>query len=93
MYNIANCTDEDIYSTNLINRYVILKEECAKSEEEQLVLVTGGFGSYPRKNGDAIYVKEVKSFPKSYKIEKSDDYLLGIARDSVVKKHKELYVR
>lgn len=97
MYTLNDCTDEDVYSTDLQGRFVILKEEFFKKEfkdeKYQLVRCTGGFGCDPTKTGNAIFVKELNDEPESYRIERCNHDILGIAKDSVVKAHKEKYCK
>ena len=74
---------------------LILKEDFFKpeyrDEKFQIVLAMSGFGCDPQKMGNAIYVKELCENPESYRIERCDNHILGIAKDSVVKQHLEKY--
>ncbi len=97
MYTKQDCTDEDVYSTDLQGRFVIIKPEFFKEEYKdekyQIVLCTGGFGCDPQKMGNAIVVKELNSEPGTYRIERCNHDILGFAKDSVVRAHKEKYCK
>ena len=96
MYTLKDCTDENVYNSDLQGRFVILKEDFFKpeyqSEKYQLVLCTGGFGCNPTE-GNFIFVTEINSNPKSYKIKRDDKDILGFAKDSIVRAHKEKYCK
>ena len=96
MYTIRDCTDEDVRTTDIEGRYIILKTEFLaenyRNEEHQLVKVVGGFGCDPRTNKNSIDVEEqTVNDPEKYRINRCDDGILGIAKDSVVRMHKEKY--
>lgn len=95
MYTIHDCTDEDVYRENLEGRYVILKEDFFKpefrDEKYQIVLCAGGFGCDPTKLGNAVFVREVNSEPETYRLERCNKDILGFAKDSIVREHKEKY--
>lgn len=96
MYTIHDCTDEDVRTTDIEGRYIILKAEFLaenyRNEEHQLVKVVGGFGCDPRTNKNSIDVEEqTVNDPEKYRINRCDDGILGIAKDSVVITHKEKY--
>lgn len=97
MYTAKDCTDEDVYGVNLEGRFVILKEEFFKEqfrdEKYQIVLCRGGFGCDPQKMGNAIFVEEVNDNPESYRIERCNHDILGFAKDSVVRAHREKYCK
>lgn len=96
MYNAKDCTNENVYKSQLEGRYLILKEEFFKPEfrleKYQLVLCTGGFGSDPSKIGNAIYVREINDNPESYRIQRCDHNILGIAKDTTVAAHKKKFL-
>ena len=56
MYSAKDCTNENVYKSQLEGRYLILKEEFFKPEfrleKYQLVLCVGGIGSDPSKIGN-----------------------------------------
>lgn len=95
MYTLQNCTDESLSSTNLENRYVILKTEFFKSEYQnekyQLVLAKGGFGCDPNKIGNAIFVAEIFENGESYRIDRCDHNILGLASETTIAEYKEKY--
>lgn len=99
MYTIKDCTDEDVFTTNIEGRYVIVKEEflanAYRTEEYQLVKAVGGFGCNPKASlGNAIYVEEQTSNdPQKYRVDRCDDAFIGIAKDSTVKSHKDKYMK
>ena len=97
MYTEHDCTDEDVYGTDLQGRFVILKPEFFKTEyrdeKYQLVKCCGGFGCDPQKMGNAIFVEEVNDNPESYRIERCNHDILGFAKDSVVREHREKYCK
>lgn len=96
MYTIKDCTDEDAYLIDLKGRFVILSNDYFKEDyrdkKYQLVLCTGGFGCDPSKTGNAIFVKEINDDPASFRINRCDREILGVAEDSVVMKHKETFL-
>lgn len=97
MYTLNDCTDEHFLTTDLKNRYLILKPEFLKDEymdeKYQLVIALEGFGCIPNGPGIAIFVKEVNDNPSSYKINKANYDILGIAKDEVVTRHKQKYLK
>ena len=96
LYTISDCTDESLSDTCIEGRYIILKEEFFKDEfknkKYQLVIAAGGFGCDPSKMGNAIFVKELFPDGESYRIERCNREILGIASDSTVAKYKEEYL-
>ena len=96
MFTIHDCTDEDVRYTPLQGRFVILTEDGFrdeyKDEKHQLVLCTGGFGCDPHSdNGFTIQVQELYEDGDKYKIDRRDNAILGIAKDSVVSAYREKY--
>lgn len=96
MYTLANCTEESLSKTNLENRYIILEpssfKEEFRDEKYQLVLASGGFGCDPEKMGNAIFVKEVILDGESYRVNRCDRVILGLANDATIAYHKEKYL-
>lgn len=74
---------------NIEGKIVVLKEsffdEDFRHAKYQLVRATGGFGCDPSKMGNAIFVSELHSDnPESYRIERYNKDILGIATDEAI---------
>lgn len=80
---------------NLEGKVIILKSEFFKEEyrdaKYQLVLATGGFGCRPDARGNAIFVTECCENPESYRIERCNGDVLGIASDEAIQEWKSTY--
>jgi hypothetical protein len=92
-------TQEDItpWGDEIIEgKLIVLKDTFFKSEwrnaKYQLVLAAGGFGCDPSKMGNAIYVTEVHTDnPETYRIERCNNDVLGIATKEAIAEWKEIY--
>ena len=63
-----------------------------KDAKYQLVIATGGFGCNPHSLGNAIFVRECHNDnPETYRIERYNDDIFGIATDEAVAEWKEIY--
>lgn len=93
----VNCkADVNVYDIELTGQYVILKPEFFKEEyrqaKYQLVKCGGGFGCTPGKLGNAIFVKEMqKDNPESYRIERCNREILGVANEETIAQFKAEY--
>lgn len=67
-------------------------KENYRDAKYQLVLATGGFGCRPDARGNAIYVKECHNDnPETYKIERCNNDILGIATETAIAEWKAVY--
>jgi hypothetical protein len=58
----------------------------------QLVIAVGGFGCNPIASGNAIFVKECHNDnPETYRIERCNNDILGIATEDAITEWKEIY--
>lgn len=83
--------DED-----LEGKIVVLKvdhyDEEFQDAKYQLALATGGFGCRPNARGNAIFVTECHNDnPDSFRIERCDRPILGIATEEAIKEWKRKY--
>ena len=81
---------------NLESKILVLKDKCFKEEyrdaKYQLVIATGGFGCNPSSLGNAIFVRECRNDnPETYRIERYNNDILGIATDEAIAEWKEIY--
>jgi len=92
-------TSEDVVpwkDVNLEGKLVILKIEFFveryRDAKYQLVLVRSGFGCSPDSRGNAIFVRECHNDnPETYRIERCNNDILGIATEEAIKEWKEIY--
>lgn len=66
-------------------------KEDFKDAKYQLVLATGGFGCRPNARGNAIFVMECCACPETYRIERRDNNILGIATEAAIAEWKKIY--
>lgn len=66
-------------------------KENFKDAKYQLVLAVGGFGCSPTARGNAIYVTECCACPETYRIERRDNNILGIATEEAIAEWKKIY--
>lgn len=92
---IKDCTDENPYEVDMEGRLIIIKVGCFKDEYKeakyQLVRCTGGFGSKPEANGNAIFVKELFENGERARLERYDKPILGFPTDECVKEWENTY--
>ena len=88
MYTLDNCTDEDIMTTDLVGRFVILQEDFLndqyRDEEYQLVRVF-------RENDKHLTVIEENNDKTKYNISHKEA-ILGIATDRTVRMHRDRFI-
>jgi hypothetical protein len=80
----------------LEGKLLVLKDKYFKEDyrdaKYQLVLATGGFGCRPDARGNAIFVKEChKDNPETYRIERCNNDVLGIATEEAIAEWKSIY--
>ena len=67
-------------------------KEQYRDAKYQLVIATGGFGCNPSSLGNAIFVMECHNDnPESYRVERYNDNILGIATKEAIAEWKKLY--
>lgn len=94
LFTTNDCTPwRDI---ELEGKLCIIKESFFKEDfreaKYQLVYVGGGFGCRPDARGNAIFVKEChRDNPETYRIERCNNDILGIATEEAIKEWKTIY--
>lgn len=90
-----DCTERNVNETNIEGMIVILSPKFFKPEyidaKYQLVRATGGFGCNPNSSGNAIFVKELYEGGESYRIERYNQEILGIAKEETIKEWEKIY--
>lgn len=80
----------------LEGKIVVIKDKCFTDDyrdaKYQLVIAVGGFGCRPDARGNAIFVKECHNDnPETYRIERCNNDILGIATEDAITEWKEIY--
>ena len=83
-----DCTGQNVNEINIEGMIVILSPKFFKPEyinaKYQLVRATGGFGCDPIKSGNAIFIKELYEGGESYRIERCNQDIIGIASEKAI---------